>query len=344
MNDITKQILSFYDMDIKSAENLNHNDSFKLTDNADNRYFLKIYGKNNDYDIITGRVYHTYEQIQLESEILFLLSDSVLKTALPLKNKNGDFVTILTPDSSGEAMFATITSFVDGAVRKLTEAPTEEMAYITGVSAAQLHLESKKKLLPIAVKRLHKRQDYIRQIKDILSKGIEIGTLTGAQHEMVGQCCDVIITCMNQLDKDFENNVGLVHTDIQNTNVVYTQNHATLIDFSRSVYSYYLYDLAEMCLHADFGGSSPKLQNAILRGYHSVKPLSEYDLYAMQVLFAMFILILMAMFIGSKSEWLENVLKWFTDEVHPGLISGKGYLNSSVFENICTQKFSNLDF
>ena len=45
-----------------------------------------------------------------------MLSDSVCKTAVPLKNKNGDFVTTLALDTDGEPMFATITSFIDGFV------------------------------------------------------------------------------------------------------------------------------------------------------------------------------------------------------------------------------------
>ena len=333
MKEEINRILLFYDINVKSTESLDDdNDSFKLTDNSDIPYFLKIYGRNSNYDIIPGeRVYDTYEQIKLESEILLLLSDSVLKTAVPLKNKNGDFVTTLTNDPDTEPMFATITSFIDGLVNKDTQAPTIEMAFLAGVSAAQLHLESKKKLLPIAVKRLHKRQDYIRKIKSLLSQRVKLNTL--AQYEMVSQCCDVIVDCMNQLDTDMENNVGLVHTDIRSPNIVYTRNSGTLIDFSRSVYSYYLYDLAEMCLHSNFAGSSPKLQNAVLRGYHSVKPLNKYHIYAMQVFFVMFILTIMAS--GDESSaWLEGVLKWFTNEVHPGLMSGKGYLDSSVYENI----------
>jgi len=336
-DDRIKQALSFYDINVIKTEALNDdNDAFKLTDDTDSRYFLKIYGQNNDYDIIPNeRVYHTYEQIQLESEILLLLSGSALKTAVPIKNINGGFVTTLAPELDGEPVFATITSFVDGLATKHTEAPTVETAYIAGVSAALLHLESKMRLLPVAVKRPHKRQDYIRKMQSRISQGVKIGSITAAQYEMISQCCGVIIDCMNQLDKDPENNIGLVHTDIINGNIVFTPNHGTLIDFSRSVYSYYLFDLAEMCLHGNFGGSSPELQKAILRGYHSVKPLTEYDLFAMQVLFAMFILIIMALCIESQGNaWMESVLKWFADEVHPGLMSGKGYMKYTIFEDI----------
>jgi len=336
MIDNLNHALSCYALNVKNIENLNHNGSYKLTDDKNKKYFLKIYGKNNDDDIIPGeRVYHTYEQLQIESEILNILSKSVMKTAAPLKNINGGFVTVLEPDANGENIYATVTSFIDGTVKKNPETPTKEMAYISGASAAQLHIESKKNLLPLAVKRPHKRQDYIKKIREVLSRGINTGSLTKTQYKMLGECCDAIINCMNELDKDFENNVGLVHTDIRSSNIIYNQNHGTLIDFSRCVYSYYLYDVAEMCLHGDFGGSSRDLQKEILRGYNSVKPLNKEHLFAVQVLFAMFILMLMAYFIENKENaWLINVLKWFADEVHPGLVSGKGYLDISYFEDI----------
>jgi len=333
MSDELKQALSNYNIDVKSIDSLNDdNDVFKVTDDNDQHYFFKIYGMDNDYDIIPGkRVYHTYEQIQLESEILMLLSDSTLKTAVPIRNKDGDFVTTLTPDADGEAKFATMTTFIDGVVTIHTQAPTAEMAYTAGVSAAQLHLESEKKLLPIAVQRPHKRQEYIREIQARLA----IGTLTAEQYNMLSQCCDVIVDCMNLLDEEMKRNVGLVHTDIINGNISYAPDQAVLLDFSRSVYSYYLYDLAEVCLHGSFGGSSPDLQRAIIQGYHSAKPLTENDLYMMQVFFVQFLLMIMVLGIESEQNaWRESVLKWFVDEVHPGLMSGKGYMDPSVFVGI----------
>jgi hypothetical protein len=56
----------------------------------------------------------------------------------------------------------------------------------------------------------------------------------------------------------------------------------------------------------------------------------------MQVLFVMFLLIVMAECLESEhNTWRENLLKWFEREVHPGLISGNGYLDRSIIEDIC---------
>ena len=171
-----------------------------------------------------------------------------------------------------------------------------------------------------------------------LESGLKVGIYGTSQYDMLKQCCGVILECMDKLDADPKYNLGLVHTDIRNTNFIYTQNRVVLIDFSRSVYSYYLYDLGELCLHGDFCGSSAELKNAALRGYHSVKPLKQDHPFMMQAFFAMFIMMVIAEGIEntqpSHKAWLGHVLKWFHDEVHPGLISGKGYLDSTIFSCI----------
>gem|GEM_PF-2349558 len=344
MDNRLQKILSFYNFSVSDIKKFdNRSDAFKITDDKKVSYALKIYDKSGGYDVIPGEnIYHTYEQIQVEAEILHILSESILKTAAPVRNKTGEFVTDFISDGNNDesSVYATITSFIDGStVTDNNQILTSDMAYLTGVSAAQLHLESEKQLLSLAVRRPHKRQDYLKKLLACLSYGKEKNIFTAPQFEMLSQCCDVVLDCMNQLDDDPSYNIGLVHTDIRPVNCIYAPDKVTFIDFTRSVYSYYLYDVGEMCLHGDFGGNSD-VQNAILRGYHSVKPLKKGHLFMMQVFFAMFIMWVMAECVMPESmdagykTWLENVLKWFTDEVHPGLISGKGYINPSVFKNI----------
>lgn len=340
MDNRLQKILSFYDFNIKNIEKLDKDkEAFKITDNNAISYFLKIFGKSGGRDIIPGEnIYNTYEQINYESEILNLLSDGLLKAAVPVKNKNGGFVTKFNSDSDSndESVYATITSFVDGLPADRAQSITAETAYLTGVSAANLHLESEKKLLPVAVKRPHKRQDYMRKILTHISHGTETGVLNALQFGMLEQCCGVILDCMDKLDEDPKYNTGLVHTDVRPVNCIYTPEHVTFIDFSRSVYSYYLYDLGHIILHGDFGGN-PDTQNAVLRGYHSVKPLKKGHLFMTQAFFAMFIMTVMAECIirSQHNAWTDNVLKWFADDIHPGLISGKGYLDPAVFKDIC---------
>jgi len=338
MNEKLNQILSFYDFTVKNIEKFDKDkEVFKITDDNGINYFLKIYEKSGGYDITNGEnIYYTYDQIKLESEILDLLSDSALKTAVPIKNKTGDFVTMLSFDSGGEPMYATITSFINAIPMEKSKILTTETAYLFGVAAAQFHLESEKKLLPLAINRPHKRHDYIQKIRTRLKYGMDIKVFTAEQFKMLEQCCEVILDCMTRLDEEPESNIGLVHTDIRPANCMFLSNQVIFIDFSRSVYSYYLYDLGHILLHGDFGGDK-FIQNAVLRGYHLIKPLTKDHLFMMQAFFVMFLLTVMAESIEigfENNAWMIHVLKWFKEEVHPGLISGKGYLDFSVYENI----------
>ncbi|MCL2351763.1 MAG: phosphotransferase [Firmicutes bacterium] len=329
MSDEIRRILSCYSFAAKDAHSLNNdNDVFRVTDDRGNRYFLKIYGNDNDYDIIPGeRIYHTYEQVRIESEILNLLSTGGMKTAVPVSNKKGEFVTALAPGvNGGPSPYAMVTSFIEAPPMTLTA----ETAYLAGVTAARLHLESERKLLSLAVKRPHKRKDYVLKMRNRLAQGVTANVFTGAQFEMISQCCGVVLDCMNRLDEDPEHNVGLVHTDIIPGNCMCTPERVIPVDFSRCVYSYYLYDLGEMCFHSDFGGSSPDLRNAVLRGYHSVKPLKKEHLFMIQAFFFMFLMTVLAVGIDAgQSAWRDGLLKWLAAEVHPGLISGRGWSDAA---------------
>lgn len=347
MMEIITKVLSFYDIDAASVDKLDEDGFISKITGGGAKYFLKIYNSKNDYDINPGeKIYYTYEQLQVEAEILNLLAGGALGTAVPAMNKSGRYVTAVPADETGDIKYAILTSFIDGDILENSKAPTTEIAYATGIATARLHLESERKLLPVAVRRPHKRQDYIGNIRERLEYGFHAGVLNAAQYKLLNRCCGVVLDCMNALDKDPGYNVGLVHTDIRNTNFIYTQNKVIPIDFSRSVYSYYLYDLGEICMHASFCGSNPELQNAVLRGYHSVKPLKREHPFMMQVFFTMFILTVIAEGVDKNNPpyraWLDGVLIWFQDEVYPGLASGKGYLSCSVLPFAPSQT-SNID-
>jgi len=317
------EIISNYDLNVSSIENLNKdNDVFKITDSTGTRYFLKMYGADGGDDFMPGdNIYHTHEQIKLEAEILSVLSGSGLNTAAPLKNKMNEYVTI----SDMPLPYSMITSFIDAPPMEKSKAPLKEMAYYTGIAAARLHLESADKLLSIANKRPHKRQKYMREILKRLSDGAALGNISSAQFALLNKCGEIILDCMSELDADEQYNVGLVHTDIRAANCLYIQHKVIPIDFSRSVFSYYLYDLGEMCAH--MGGT--EIQREILRGYHGIKPFRKGQLFAVQAFFVMFLMMVMAEGIETRdSKWRDDLLVRFENEFCPGLVSGKGFFQS----------------
>ena len=216
-----------------------------------------------------------------------------------------------------------------------SDAPLKEMDYYAGIAAAQLHLASADKLSAVAIKRPHKRQEYMRGILSRLSDGVNLGNISPAQFDVLNECGGVIIACMNELDADERCNVGLVHTDIRAANCLYSQHKIIPVDFSRSVFSYYLYDLGEMCAH--MGGT--EIQREILRGYHEIKALRQGQLFAVQAFLAMFLMMVTAEGIETReSKWRDDLLVRFEDEFCPGLVSGSGFFESAATSGIEAKK------
>ena len=324
-------IISNYNLNISLIEELNDdNDVYKISDNTGKLYFLKMYGENGGHDFMPNEnIYHTLEQLKLEQEILSMLAHSALGTAIPLKNKMDDWVTIT--DNNPLLPYAVITSFIEATPMEKSTAPLNEMAYHAGIAAANLHIESANKLSQLANKRPQKCQDYIRIILQRLSDGIKLGTISSAQFDILNKCGNVILNCMHRLDENPQRNVGLVHTDIRSANCLYSPNKIIPIDFSRSVFSYYLYDLGEMCAH--IGGA--EIQKEILNGYHKIKPFRVGELFAVQAFFVMFLMMVLAESIeAAENKWRSDLLIRFENEFCPGLVSGKGIFEFSVTSDI----------
>ena len=324
---VIDDVISDYNLNIISIEILNNdNDVFKIIDDTGTPYFLKFYGENAGADFMPNEnIYHTYEQIKLETEILSILADSDLNTAVPIRNKINEYITILNDNESFS--YSVITSFINAVSMEEADTPLKDMAYLAGTTAAQLHIESAEKLHHIADKRPHKRQDYMHKMLIRLSNGVILGTISSAQFDMLNNFGKVIIECMKELDEDEQYNVGLVHTDIRSANCLYLTNKIIPIDFSRSVFSYYLYDLGEMCAH--IGGED--IQKEILNGYHKVKPFRKRHLFAVQAFFIMFLMMVMAESIEVKeNKWRNDLFLRFENELYPKMMSGKGFFNPAI--------------
>lgn len=332
MKRLALEALEKYSLTISSIEEANADgDVFTLTDGECAKYFLKLYTHAGSEDFMPQEnVYHTYEQIQCEMAILSALAQEALGTAVPVKNDMGEWVTVLeAPDKS--PVFAAITTYIDAPCMDQMSENTPEMAHCVGAMTAKLHNVSADKFASIAFARPHKRQAYMARMLERISLGLQNGNLTAEQFDMFKDCAAIIEDCMNRLDADEQYNVGLVHTDIRWANCLYRCGQAIPIDFSRAVYSYYLYDLGEMCAH--MGGAD--IQREILMGYHSVRPFKKGQLYMVQVFFVMFLMMVMAEFIEREESaaWRRDVLDAFKTRYYPG-IKAQGFFADSVLRDI----------
>ena len=74
---------------------------------------------------------------------------------------------------------------------------------------------------------------------------------------------------------------GLVHADLVPGNVLVDNNALRLIDFDDGGFGYRLFDVATALLKHMSMADYPQLQNGLIEGYHSIRPLdvAELDLF-----------------------------------------------------------------
>lgn len=111
MIELLPKALRQYDMQVINNEQIDDaGDVFLLNTSANKKYFLKIINEKKGTDYLnTENLYHTYEQLCIEMELLNTLKNTCTNTAYPVSNKQGAFVSCL-----GDNMYATVTSYIDG--------------------------------------------------------------------------------------------------------------------------------------------------------------------------------------------------------------------------------------
>ena len=314
-------------------------DVFIVSTPAGEQRFLKILSSQEGTDYLEDEaVYHSWSQLCCEMEILAGLEKVSFGTALPIKNVHGDMVSRLGSIGAAE-VFATLTTVVDGILMEEAQDDPLEMTYAAGAAAGRLHNASQNGLASLAFNRPHRQQDYIQRVMEKIHQGVtRYGTVTQSQFSVLQQGAQWILSCMHELDRDAGRNTGLVHTDLRSGNFLYRASsgasEAVPVDFTRSVYGYYLYDLGEMCAH--MGGMAPDgaAQVQILRGYHSVRPFRKGEILKVQGFFVMFLLMLMAESIQAVGNpwFLDTILK--LSEIYiPGLFSG-GHFRENVRNSV----------
>lgn len=62
---------------------------------------------------------------------------------------------------------------------------------------------------------------------------------------------------------------GLIHRDLNTSNIVFHEREASAVDFDSCGWGYYLYDLSQVLLELDLGTRFPEFLNALIEGYRS---------------------------------------------------------------------------
>ncbi|MBA2678147.1 MAG: phosphotransferase, partial [Ktedonobacteraceae bacterium] len=207
--------------------------------------------------------------IELASELLWLEAlhrDTALTVQRPVRNRAGEFVTVIYPESD-VGMSCTLLHWIEGEPLKqnVTPALVEDL----GAVVAQLHEHVMSWSIPTSfIRPTYDIEFFMRQAR-LLLPGIETGILTAREYAIIQSLVAATgeLLAATEVGRD---SWGLIHADLHRGNCLMYQERIRPIDFSLCGFGHFL---------LDFGSSLPsfrrELRQSFITGYLKRRGLPE---------------------------------------------------------------------
>ena len=244
--------------------------------------------------------YHTETAIACEHAWSRSLNEEGgVKTPDILPGRNGSMIQSATSTALGQKRYLAMFEFVEGSEPDQQDDLTggfEELGEI----AAKTHLHSIDWERPEPFERL------VWDLDTVFGKeatwgnwrdGPNIGQQT---REVLEQVEATVIERLTQYGRGTDR-FGLIHADMRLANLLITKGETRLIDFDDCGLGWLMYDFAAGISFMEDDPRIPELKQAWVRGYRSIRPLSEEDEAEIPTFVMMRRLALLA-WIGSHSE------------------------------------------
>lgn len=298
-HDYIREALEQYNMQDAEFWLIRHNENMTLK--VDEKYLLRIHKHAEGFH--TGDLYEGLDRVEIRrSELAFLshLGCQGMKTQLPVPNKDGDFLTVLS-----DGIWASMLTWIPG--RNLEKSDlTPDICFQIGVMTAQMHKAAvnfkSKEILKYDVnlcERIEKRLESENAIR-ILGK---------ANIQAMQAACSVI------RDRFYcDRNMITVHADLSLSNILLTDSGLIPIDFSLFGSAHPMMDISSLyCAISDF-----ESRCAIAEGYESLGGKIEFQM--LDACFALNLLLFIILHINQFSrqkDIVEKVERWCRDMFQP---------------------------
>ncbi|MFC4799107.1 phosphotransferase enzyme family protein [Neobacillus sp. GCM10023253] len=270
-NQIAKAAIPFYPFLSQSSIqllNYSENATYLITDTTTREKYILRVGRPG---------YHT--KIEVESELEWLRSidqHSSIQVSLPVSGGNGEYIQVVNYENMN--YHCTLFTFLEG------EAPNEDNEQelisqfeMLGAITAQLHEHSMANWEQLCqVRRL--TWDY----ETILGQTPKWGRwrdglgITPEREKLFTSVSEKIKTRLERFGKA-PTRYGLIHSDLRLANLLVERDQIKVIDFDDCGFGWYLYDLATSLSFIEHKPYVPGLIESWLKGYRSVRPLSEAE-------------------------------------------------------------------
>lgn len=307
---------------------IRHNENFtcKVTDgNTSEKYVMRMHVPVEGFSNIA--VQHSYSNLCSELAFINAIGENTnISVQIPVRNKSGLFVSEIIDPDSNKTIYTTILTWINGETMSHENPNWEQQAYQTGIMTAKLHNFSANWDEGRTLKR--QRYDASKLISVITSieEAVGLGLMDSDHYRIIQSGGVKICELMEELDKRSFNTKGLIHADLQRTNLIVHENTVTPIDFCLCGYGYFYMDLGGLL--ADF--SSLSARKALLDGYRSIRELPESDMKYIEASFVMVILLCMATHLHNPKmkEWyLRRTKPICNDYIIPIINNERFYKN-----------------
>jgi Ser/Thr protein kinase RdoA (MazF antagonist) len=253
----------------------------KLLAFSENATYL-IFDPETDEKLCVLRVgrpgYHTLEEYESEIAWLRQINDyTPLKVANPISAADGSFIQIIDGDD-GVRYFCIATEFLTGQTLENDNAPDAAPKHfeMLGETTAYLHRQTEIWNGTKDIKRPHWTCENMIGENGIWGDWHNYPDMTEEDVAKIEECCKIIKRRIERYGVN-DQNYGVIHADLRDTNIIVEGDVIKVIDFDDFGFGWHLHDLAAALSFIEDRDDVPVLVNAYLDGYRRVLPFTDTD-------------------------------------------------------------------
>lgn len=286
------------------------NTTFRVETADGGRYVMRIEAPSSS----TALPPRTEDQVRSEMEWLAALArDTDLVIPIPVRTRDNRLLTKVAVEGVPEAQVCVLFRWIDG--RFVNKGLTPRHIERVGIFTAQLHEHTTRQFIPPA--------GFTRPYPDQLSPEMADAIVKTFREVRPQEELNVVQFVIEKAQHVFEELgtgpevYGLIHADLHQSNYLFHRGEVRAIDFDDCGFAHFLYDLAVTLSELAYKQNYPQLRAALLRGYRSMRPLSEDHESRLDTLMAFRVLQLTIWFIEQRNH--PAFVKWWEEDVLDGV-------------------------
>ncbi|MEK3889870.1 phosphotransferase [Bacillus sp. FSL K6-3431] len=235
---VKDELNKYYCLNIQKVAYLGKSDNvtYCIHTKDENKFLLKLHMGSNSKNMIVS------ELLWLES----LETNTILKVQRPIRNKNNELTTNIINENTGNSSYWTLQDWLEGETlkRQPTDMELEKLAHLM----VTLHEHTVRWNVPGTFERPYYNDENLLYSLNQLKQLLYINVMSTDDYEIMKKTTDKILTIIKSQHLGCDT-WGVIHSDLHESNYIFCQGQAFAIDFSSCGFGFYLFDIAETCLH-----------------------------------------------------------------------------------------------